>query len=85
MTDYVKQRNLLKTAGSYTVFIPSNTAFEQLFKTLSETGKAITSIKDRSPEFWINYFRYHLLNEKLMPTNSSSALYPPQPYSTINT
>lgn len=33
MIDHVGQRNLLKTAGSYTVFAPTNAAFEKLFET----------------------------------------------------
>lgn len=80
LTDYIKQRNLLKTAGSYTVFIPNNAAFEQLFRTLSETGQTVTSIKDRSPEFWINYFRYHLLNEKI---NANEFEFGPLPAPTV--
>ncbi|MCH5599825.1 fasciclin domain-containing protein [Niabella ginsengisoli] len=65
LIDYVKQRSLLKTAGSYTVFAPNNNAFAELFKTLSAQGQQVSSVKDLSAEFWINYFRYHLLNEKI--------------------
>ncbi|MEJ5995643.1 fasciclin domain-containing protein [Pedobacter sp. Du54] len=69
MVDYVKKRNLLKTAGTYTVFIPTNEAFTKLFARLSANGAKVSAIKDKSPEFWINYFSYHLL-DKMVNTNS---------------
>ncbi|WP_316811831.1 fasciclin domain-containing protein [Pedobacter heparinus] len=65
MVDYVKKRSLLKTAGTYTVFVPTNAAFEKLFTRLSSGGSKVSSIKDKSPEFWSNYFGYHLLNAKI--------------------
>lgn len=64
LIDYVKRRNLLKTAGAYTLFAPTNQAFGKLFQKLSAGGTAVTSIKDKSPEFWLNYFSYHLLDQK---------------------
>lgn len=65
LVDYVKKRNLLKTAGTYTVFVPTNAAFAKLFTRLSANGDKVSSIKDKSPEFWSNYFGYHLLNTKV--------------------
>jgi len=65
LIDYVKKRNLLKTAGTYTVFVPTNQAFVKLFTRLSSNGDKVSSIKDKSPEFWLNYFSYHLLDKKI--------------------
>lgn len=65
LVDYVKKRNLLKTAGSYTVFAPTNAAFVKLFNRLSANGVKVNGISDRSPEFWLNYFSYHLLDKKI--------------------
>lgn len=65
LIDYVNRRNLLKTAGAYTLFAPTNQAFEKLFGKLSAGGDRVTSIKDKSPEFWLNYFSYHLLDRKI--------------------
>jgi uncharacterized surface protein with fasciclin (FAS1) repeats len=65
LVDYVKKRDLLKTAGAYTVFAPTNAAFQNLFMRLSSSGEKISSIKDKTPEFWLNYFGYHLLDKKI--------------------
>lgn len=65
LVDHVGQRNLLKTAGAYTVFIPTNEAFERLFDELSEEGAPVTKIADESPAFWLDYFRYHMLDRKI--------------------
>lgn len=65
LIDYVNRRNLLKTAGAYTLFAPTNKAFENLFGKLSAGGNKVTAIKDKSPEFWLNYFSYHLLDQKI--------------------
>src|SRR5690606_23574129 len=55
LVDYIGQRNLLKTAGTYTLFVPTNAAFQRLFAELNEAGQAITAIDDASPEFWTDY------------------------------
>src|SRR5687768_14738624 len=65
LIDYVNKRNLLKTAGTYTVFAPTNQAFVKLFTRLSSNGDKVSSIKDKSTEFWLNYFSYHLLDKKI--------------------
>ncbi|WP_423127778.1 fasciclin domain-containing protein [Gaoshiqia sp. Z1-71] len=65
LVEYTGKRNLLKTAGTYTVFVPNNQAFENLFDRLTSTGENVSSITDKSPEYWLNYFKYHLLNEKV--------------------
>lgn len=65
LTEYVGQHNLLKTAGSYTVFVPTNAAFENLFETLQVDGQPIRKFSDASAEFWLDYFRYHLLDRKI--------------------
>lgn len=62
---YVQKASLLKTAGTYTVFAPTNAAFQKLFTKLSAGGTPVTAIKDKSPEFWLNYFNYHLLDKKV--------------------
>src|SRR5690606_39173720 len=80
LVDYVGQRSLLKTAGTYTVFIPTNEAFQRLFTELSEDGQAITAIEDASPEFWLSYFRYHLLDRKV---NTNEFTHGPLPYPTV--
>ncbi|HEY9561078.1 MAG TPA: fasciclin domain-containing protein [Anseongella sp.] len=65
LVEYTGQRNLLKTAGTYTVFIPDNAAFERLFARLSEGGSTVDAISDKEPAYWLNYFRYHLLDRKV--------------------
>ncbi|MFS8615410.1 MAG: fasciclin domain-containing protein [Solitalea sp.] len=65
LVDYTGQRNLLRTAGTYTLFVPNNEAFERLFARLSEGGAAVHAITDKEPAFWLNYFRYHLLEQKI--------------------
>ncbi|WP_018626571.1 fasciclin domain-containing protein [Niabella aurantiaca] len=80
LIDYTGQRNLLKTAGAYTVFAPNNAAFEALFKSLSAEGTPVTSVQDRSKEFWLSYFRYHLLNQKI---NSNEFEFGPLPVPTV--
>lgn len=65
LIDYVKKRDLLKTAGAYTLFAPTNAAFDNLFARLSSSGEKVSSIKDKTPEFWLNYFGYHLLDKKI--------------------
>jgi len=80
LVEYTGQRNLLKTAGTYTVFIPSDQAFQRLFTELSENGQAISSITDASPEFWLDYFRYHLLDRKV---NTNEFTHGPLPYPTV--
>jgi uncharacterized surface protein with fasciclin (FAS1) repeats len=82
LVDYVKKRNLLKTAGTYTAFIPTNDAFVKLFTRLSASGTKVTSIRDKTPEFWLNYFSYHLLNKKV---NTNSFEPGPMPSPTILT
>ncbi|MDD4591174.1 MAG: fasciclin domain-containing protein [Parabacteroides sp.] len=69
LIDYTGKRNLLKTAGSYTLFVPNNEAFEKLFARLNQNGKNISSIQDETKEFWLSYFNYHLLDKKIN-TNS---------------
>jgi uncharacterized surface protein with fasciclin (FAS1) repeats len=65
LIDYVKKRDLLKTAGAYTLFAPTNAAFDNLFARLSSSGEKVSSIRDKTPEFWLNYFGYHLLDKKI--------------------
>src|SRR5690606_20213728 len=80
LTDYVGQRNLLKTAGAYTVLIPTNDAFERLFAQLTENGEPVKKIADATPEFWLDYFRYHLLDRKI---NTNEFVHGPLPYPTV--
>ena len=82
LVDYVKKRNLLKTAGTYTAFVPTNTAFQNLFARLSANGDKVSSIKDKSPEFWLNYFSYHLLDKKI---NTNTLEPGPMPAPTVLT
>ncbi|MEC3878980.1 fasciclin domain-containing protein [Parapedobacter sp. 10938] len=79
LVDYIGQRNLLKTAGTYTAFVPNDEAFQRLFVNLSEDGTTINGIADASPEFWMDYFRYHLLDLKV---NTNEFVHGPLPYST---
>lgn len=80
LVDYVGQRNLLNTAGSYTIFVPDNAAFERLFERLSAGGDPVKAISDRDAEFWIHYFRYHLLDEKI---NTNELEQGPLPVPTV--
>ncbi|MFT4094660.1 MAG: fasciclin domain-containing protein [Niabella sp.] len=76
LVDYVGQRNLLKTAGNYTLFVPDNNAFAELFKTLTVNGKSITAISDVDADYWLDYFKYHFINEKI---NSNEFVFGPLP------
>lgn len=76
LTNYVGQRNLLKTAGNYTVFVPTNQAFQKLFESLVVNGQAIKKVSDASAEFWLDFFRYHLLNRKI---NTNVFIHGPLP------
>ncbi len=80
LVDYTGRRNLLKTAGAYTVFVPNNQAFEKLFDRLKSGGENVSSITDKTPEFWLDYFKYHLLNEKV---NTNSLEPGPLPVPTV--
>lgn len=76
LVDYVGQRNLLKTAGSYTLFVPTNTAFENMFKTQTFEGRPVKKIADAPKDFWLQFFKYHLLEKKL---NTNVFLHGPLP------
>lgn len=76
MIDHVGQRNLLKTAGSYTVFAPTNAAFEKLFETLTLEGKPIKKVTDAPADYWLRFFRYHILDKKI---NTNVFIHGPLP------
>ncbi|GGH18496.1 fasciclin domain-containing protein [Sphingobacterium alkalisoli] len=76
LAGYVGQRNLLKTAGSYTLFVPNNAAFNTLFETLTVDGKPVKKIADAPVEYWVNFFRYHLLDQKI---NTNVFIHGPLP------
>ncbi|WP_346237058.1 fasciclin domain-containing protein [Niabella insulamsoli] len=80
LIEYTGKRSLFKTAGSYTLFIPNNQAFQQLFNELSAEGTAVARIADQSPDFWLNYVQYHLLNEKV---NTNEFEFGPLPVPTV--
>lgn len=65
LVDYTGQRNLLRTAGTYTLFVPDNAAFGRLFARLSEGGSVVDAITDMEPAYWLSYFKYHLLDQKV--------------------
>lgn len=79
MVEYTGQRSLLKTAGSYTVFVPDNEAFQRLFERLSAAGETVAGITDKEPEYWANYFRYHLLDRRV---NTNELIPGPLPAAT---
>lgn len=62
--DYSGFYSTVSTAGTYTVFIPNNEAFQNLFTRLKISG-----YKDKTPEYWMYYMKYHAL-EKKINTNS---------------
>lgn len=64
ISDYSGFYGVLSTAGAYTAFIPTNTAFETLFKQLN-----VSKISDKTPEYWLKYLQYMTVNAKLN-TNS---------------
>lgn len=69
MCDYSGFYGVISTAGEYTAFIPNNSAFEALFKRLSEEGKAVAKVSDCTPEYWLKYLQYMTIDAKL---NSNS-------------
>lgn len=76
LVEYVGQRSLLKTAGTYTLFVPNNSAFQKLFEHLVFDGKPIKKIEDAPVAFWLNYFKYHLLDRKI---NTNEFVHGPLP------
>ena len=69
LCDYTQFYSLLSTAGNFTVFIPTNEAFEKLFKNLRLQGEEITKIEDKTVEYWLDYIEYHTIEAKI---NSNS-------------
>lgn len=65
LLDYTGFSSLMSTAGSYTAFIPTNDAFQKLFKRLLDKGVQITKITDQTPAYWLNYLKYLTLESAL--------------------
>lgn len=65
LLDYTLFNSLMSTAGSYTAFIPTNDAFQKLFKRLNDKGIKINSIQDGTPEYWLDYLKYMTLEKSL--------------------
>ena len=65
LLDYTNFSSLLSTAGHYTVFIPTNTAFQELFEELKLKGIEINDIKDQTAEFWLDYLQYHSMYSEI--------------------
>ena len=64
IADYSGFYSSISTWGTYTVFVPDNAAFRQLFSELK-----ISAYQEKSPEYWNYYMKYHALESKLH-TNS---------------
>lgn len=66
LLDYTNFSALFSTAGAYTIFMPTNDAFEVLFVELSaKLGKDIKDIRDETAEFWSNYISYHAVESEI--------------------
>lgn len=65
LLDYTQFNSLLSTSGSYTAFVPTNEAFQKLFKRLNDKGIKTNSIQDQTPEYWLDYLRYMTLEQSL--------------------
>lgn len=65
LLDYTNFRALMSTAGTYTVFVPTNTAFQDLFEELKSKGITINSIQDQPAEYWLDYLKYMSCESKI--------------------
>lgn len=69
LCDYSGFYSTVSTRGSYTAFVPTNEAFEALYEELG-----ISSFKEKAPEYWMYYMKYHTIETKLN-TNSFDGGY----------
>lgn len=60
IADYSGFYGTISTRGSYTVFVPDNNAFEQLFADLK-----ISNYQEKTPQYWAYYMQYHSLEVKI--------------------
>lgn len=63
--DYTGFYGVISTAGTYTIFVPTNDAFDRLFKRLTQGGEVISGIRDKTPEYWLNYLEYLTVGKNL--------------------
>lgn len=65
LLDYTNFRALMSTAGTYTAFVPTNTAFNDLFQELKAKGITIDNIRDKPAEYWLDYLKYMSCDSKI--------------------
>lgn len=70
MADYSGFYGVLATAGDYTAFVPTDSAFRNLFLQLSAEGKPVTKVADREPEYWLKYLQYMTVDKPSLNTNT---------------
>ena len=56
LCDYTGFVGTVSTAGTYTVFVPTDSAFQVLFDRLG-----IESYTEKEADYWLNYLQYHTL------------------------
>lgn len=56
LCEYTGFVGTISTGGTYTVFVPTDTAFQDLF-----TDLGISSYREKEKEYWLNYLKYHTL------------------------
>lgn len=60
IVNYVNIDNTLRTAGSYTLFVPNDEALRQFM-----SSNSINNIEDETLDFWLVYVQYHLIDGKI--------------------
>lgn len=69
LCDYTGFVGTVSTAGTYTVFVPTDSAFNVLFRKLE-----ITNYREKSTDYWLNYLKYHTLTVLKSTSGFSSGL-----------
>ena len=60
LCDYTGFVGTVSTGGTYTALVPTDSAFQVLFNSLE-----IESYEEETPEYWLNYLRYHTLSASM--------------------
>jgi len=74
LLDYTGFNGQMSTAGTYTAFVPTNEAFAALFTELNAKGENISNIKDKTPEYWLDYLEYMTCGSKIKSTSMENGI-----------
>lgn len=74
LLDYTNFSSLMSTAGTYTAFVPTNEAFNALFEELKAKGDNISSVKEKTAEYWLNYLQYMTTDSKIKSSSMENGI-----------